>query len=113
MLKKYGGSAKVLFTDADSLMYEWKTEDFYKEENLILYETSDYPPTHFLHDSTNANFLWKFKDKCAGKPLLEFVGLRSKMYSILLSNKRTKSVVKGIKNRLCANKFAMNSFKTV
>ena len=31
MLKKYGGSAKLLFTDTDSLLYELKTEDVYKD----------------------------------------------------------------------------------
>ena len=99
VLKKYGGNAKLLFTDTDSLTYELKTADVYKDmrENLDLYDTSDYPHTHFLHDSTNAKVLGKFKDECAGKPPLEFVGLRSKMYSILLSDNLTKNAVKGIK----------------
>ena len=41
------------------------------------------------------------KDECAGKPAIEFVGLRSKMYSLLLnkdeSSENVKMTAKGIK----------------
>ena len=46
---KYGDKAKLLFTDTDSLMYEIKTEDFYKdisEDVKDRFNTSDYPPNH-------------------------------------------------------------------
>ena len=46
---KYGDEAKLLFTDTDSLMYEIKTEDFYKdisEDVKDIFDTSDYPPNH-------------------------------------------------------------------
>jgi len=36
------------------------------------------------------------KDECAGMPPVEFVGLRSKMYSLLLPNNKEKSTAKGI-----------------
>ena len=36
------------------------------------------------------------KDECAGVPPLEFVGLRSKMYSILTPDDKEKSTAKGI-----------------
>ena len=46
---KYGDKAKLLFTDTDSLMYEIKTEDFYKDISKDVkdrFDKSDYPPNH-------------------------------------------------------------------
>ena len=40
----------------------------------------------------------KYKDETCGKPIKEFVGLRSKMYSVLLDNNSEKKTAKGIKN---------------
>ena len=46
---KYGDNAKLLFTDTDSLAYEIKTKDFYKDINPDIekrFDTSDYPTNH-------------------------------------------------------------------
>ena len=46
---KYGDMAKLLFTDTDSLAYEIKTKDFYKDINLDIekrFDTSDYQTNH-------------------------------------------------------------------
>ena len=66
-------------------------------QNLSLFDTSDYPTTHPLHSKTNCKVIGKFKDECNGAPAIEFVGLRAKMYSILLPNDHSKSVAKGVK----------------
>ena len=47
------------------------------------FDFSDYPIDHPLHSSVNKKVLGKFKDKMNGAIVEEFVGLRSKMYSIL------------------------------
>ena len=39
---KYGDNAKLLFTDTDSLAYEIKINDFYKDINSEI----DYPTNH-------------------------------------------------------------------
>ena len=46
---KYGNNAKLLFTDTDSLAYEIKTKDFYKNINPNIekrFDTSDYRTNH-------------------------------------------------------------------
>ena len=46
---KYGDNAELLFTDTDSLAYEIKTKDFYKDINPDIekrFDTSDYPTNH-------------------------------------------------------------------
>ena len=47
---RYGDNAKLLFTDTDSLAYEIKIRDFYKDINPDIeerFDTSDYPTCWF------------------------------------------------------------------
>ena len=66
-------------------------------------DTSSYPKDSTrdalktLYSSKNAKVLGKFKDECNGTAPLEFVGLRSKMYSLLVSRQQAKITAKGIK----------------
>ena len=46
----------------------------------------------------NKKRLGYFKDETAGVPIAEFVGLRSKMYSILLADGSSKNTAKGIQH---------------
>jgi hypothetical protein len=99
ILPRYGANAKLLFTDTDSLCYELTTPDFYADMkvDLDLYDTSDYPQDHPNYSAKNCKIIGKFKDECNGVPPVEFVGLRAKMYSLLLPNGKSKSTAKGIK----------------
>ena len=83
---KYGDNAKLLFTDNDSLTYEIKTKDFYKDINLDIeerFDTSDYPTNHPFGIKTglNSKVLGMFKDEAFGKQIVEFIGLRAKLCS--------------------------------
>ena len=94
--EKYGESIKLLFTDTDSFCYRIKTNDVYLDiaDDIHLYDTSDYPVDHFLHSNQNKKVLGRFKDETSGTPIKEFVGLRSKMYSLNIA-KVEKNVRKG------------------
>ena len=63
--------------------------------NLQHYDTSAYSKTHPLYNPTNAKVIGKFKDETNSIPPQEFVGFRSKMYS--LKCEYPKMTAKGIK----------------
>ena len=55
MKQKYGGNAKLLFTDTDSLCYEVKTREIYQDmlEDTELFDTSEYIQDHPLYSIKN------------------------------------------------------------
>ena len=90
MIPKFGPNQQLLFTDTDSLCYEIKNVDFYekiKPDINLKFDTSDYPKKNkFRFSQVNKKVLGLMKDEFAGKIALEFVGLRSKMYCLQLSD---------------------------
>ena len=68
MKPKYGDNLKLLFTDTDSLCYEIKTDDVYKDmsSDASLYDFSEYPKTYDLYDPKNKKVIGKFKDETNG-----------------------------------------------
>jgi len=64
---------------------------------MTLFDTSDYPKDHMCYSTDNKKVIGKFKDETNGAPIREFCGLRAKMYSILLSEKKNKATAKGVK----------------
>jgi hypothetical protein len=111
--ERYGSKARLLFTDTDSLMYSIETLDVYRDmsEQLHLYDTSDYPTDHPLHSKTNAKKVGVFKDELNGRAAVEFCGLRSKMYSILLPDGKHKNTAKGIKTSYIKKHITHSDYK--
>ena len=113
---KYDNRAKLLFTDTDSLCYEIETEDIYKDmlQDRHLFDTSDFDQDHFLYSCENKKVLGKMKDECASSIVNEFVGLRSKMYSILSEGTNTseKKTAKGIKRKVVEIKLRHCTYKS-
>ena len=66
---KYDDSAKLLFTDTDSLIYEIETDEVYKDfyENKNLFHFSDYPEDSKFFDPVNKKVIDKMKDKSKEK----------------------------------------------
>ena len=109
MIKKiYELNALLLYTDIDSLCYEITTEDFYQDrfDNKELFDLSDMKLERFK-DSENKKVVGKFKNETQGVPLCEFIGLRSKTYSIKIDDESEKKTGK----RYCS-KCYKESFKT-
>ena len=86
MKKKYPGEkSKHLFTDTDSATYVIKTEDIYDDmfSNKEFFDFSEYDKDSKYFNTENMIKIWKMKDEVKGIAIVEFVGLRAKMYSIL------------------------------
>ena len=83
--KHYGNKMHLLFTDTDSLCVSMQTADVFRDlmEIECEFDFSDYPHDHPLFSNKNKKVLGKFKDEMNGKIITEYVGLRSKMYSLL------------------------------
>ena len=81
----YDAKAKLLFTDTNSLTYEIEAYDVYQDfwNNKEKIDNSDYPKDSNYSDKTNKKVIGKFKHEACGVPIVNFVGLRSKMYSYI------------------------------
>jgi len=89
IIKKKYPKSQLLFTDTDSLYYYIETWDL--ETELLRYEDmmdySEYDERSVFHDKKNKKVIGKFKCETKGAPIIEFVGLRPKMYSYLYKEK--------------------------
>ena len=114
MKKRYGSQITVLGTDTDSLIYEIRTEDIYKDmaEMSSYFDTSDYPPEHPLFSVKNKKMFGKFKDEMNGVPIKSFVGLRPKMYSFKRKDDVQKSVGKGIPKPSLKSQLTYQDYET-
>ena len=87
----------LLYTDTDSFIYEIIGEDFYEimHKHKELFDLSNHPKDNKYFCNDNKKVPGKIKDEYAGIPIYEFIGLKSKMYSIRDITKNEKSTYKG------------------
>ena len=83
-------SAKLLFTDTDSLTYKIKSENVYKEfyQWKDSFDFSNYSKDSTFYDDTNKKVIRKMKDEYGGAIIYQFIGLHSKLKDVL--NKKNK-----------------------
>ena len=77
-------NAELLFTETDSLTYEIKSKNAYEEffKWKDLFDFSNYSKDPKFFNETNKKVIGKMKDEFGVVIITEFVGLKSKMYSI-------------------------------
>ena len=114
--RDYDDKARLLNMDTDSLTYEIETEDIYKDmsKNVFkMFDTSNYPSNHpsGIKSGINKKVPGKFKDELGGKIMVEFVGLRPKLYSFITLEDLEEKKCKGIKKSVVKNKITFNDYK--
>lgn len=95
----YGSRIKMCYTDTDSFLYSIETEDFYEDLKKHFYEyfdTSNYTEINqYSIQRLNKKVPGLFKDELGGNNIVEFVGLRSKLYCVKTENVEIKKA-KGV-----------------
>lgn len=96
----YGNRLQMCYTDTDSYIYHIQTENYYKDLKTSLlpyFDTSNYSidNVHRL-PIQNKKVPGLFKDEMDGKYIVEYVGLRCKLYCVL-TNQDIIQKAKGVK----------------
>ena len=102
----------MLFTDTDSLTYELKSEDVYEEffQRKHLFDFSNYPEDSKFFEQAKKKVIGKLKDESEGEIIGEFVGLKSKMYSIKNIDGEESNTAKGVNIATEFNEFKNTLF---
>lgn len=108
ILKQYPDPKQAIlcYMDTDSLTYTIKTENVYEDmkKNLRKFDTSDYTvDNQFNLPLVNKKVIGLMKDENNGNLMKSFIGLRSKLYTIMLDAGKEIKKAKGIKRSVVNN----------
>ena len=86
---------ELLFTETDSLTYEIKSENVYKQffKRNDLFDFANYSKDSKFFYETIKKVIGKLKDEFGGVIVTEFVGIRSKQKCILCKKLMVKNVI--------------------
>lgn len=90
----------MLFTDIDRLIYEIKTKHFSKDKEM--FDFSIYLAKSKYYYDSNKLVVAKMKDKTNGGAIEEFVGLKTKMCSVLADDSSVYKNSKGVNKNIAA-----------
>ena len=95
------------FTDTDSLTYEIKPEDVYEEffKHKPSFDFSNFSKDSKFYDNQNEMVVGKMKIIYRGILINKFVGLKSKMHSMLSDDGKESNTAKGINTATEFNEF--------
>ena len=108
---------KLCHMDTDSLVYDIKTEDFYKDianDVEARFDTSGYSKTDSrpLPIGLNKKVIGLMKDELGGRIMTEFVALRPKLYSYKVLDGSEDKKCKGIKKCVVKETLTFEDYKT-
>lgn len=107
----YKENIELCYTDTDSLLYRIYTDDFYSDmkKNIKFFDTSNFSDKNVYNiPQANMKIPGFFKDEMGGDVIVEFVGLRAKLYCIesqKMSIKKAKGVTTSVTKRLDIDKY--------
>jgi hypothetical protein len=122
---KYQDNIHLLYTDTDSLIVEMESEDINKDliDMADYFDFNDYPVNHPVRQylgeervNKNKKIPGLFKDECNGQTIVEFIGLRPKMYSIIMEEDDRKNPndgkrqAKGVPSKVVKKRFHHERF---
>ena len=95
-------NAKLLFADTDNLVYEIKDKNVYEQcfKDKDFFDFSGYPKDSVYYDISNKKVLDKMKDEFNGTKIREFIGLKSKIYSLISVDDKEFNKAKGVNKNL-------------
>ena len=99
--------------DTDSFIMNVKTEDFYKDiANDVekRYDTSSYKCERLLPMGKNKKVIGLMKYELGGKIMKEFVALRPKCYSYIMSDAKVDKTAKGTKKCVIKRCIMFNNY---
>ena len=113
-----------MFTDTDSLTYKIKSENVYQEffKWKGLFDFSYYSKDSKFFEGANKKVIGNMKDEFGGVIVIEFVGLKSKMYSMKKIDGKECNTAKGVniatefdefKDVLCNEKIIRHKMKRI
>ena len=89
---------ELLFTDTDNFTCDVKSEDVYKKifKYKDLFDFSNYSKDLKFFNEINKKVIGKMKDEFGGVIVMEFVGLKSKIYSTKKIDGKEYNTAKGV-----------------
>ena len=92
----------LLFTDTHSLVYEIKSGNVYDQrfKDKHLFDFSGYSKNSVYYDDSNKKVLGKMKHELGGAEVVEFFGLKFKIYSLIAEDDKEVNKAKGVNLKL-------------
>jgi len=114
---QYKDRLSLLQVDTDGLIFEVRTQDFYKEQILAkpeIYDRSVYKKNkklNFLYDPKNEKVVGTMKDECADHPIIEYCGIKSKQYAKRTDDDEVEKRCKGVKKNVVKRDTKFGDYK--
>ena len=116
MKPKYDNNLQLCYMDTDSLIYDIKTEDFYKDIaddvharfDMSNYDKKDNRP---LSIGVNKKVIGMMKDELGGKIMTKFVALRPKLYAYKTYTNGGDKKCKGVKKFVVKKNLRFDDYK--